>query len=743
MTHLRLLATTLGVLAVVSSSPRAEAGGLEGVDWPQWRGPDRTGVSPETGWSAMGRPEPLWTKDLGVGHSSFAVAGDRLFALGHDTERGLDVVYCLDAATGAERWTHTYAAARWDEGHDGGTCTTPTLVGDTLYTSNREGRVHSLHAQTGRVNWSRDLVDDHGVTPPRWGFCASPIVVDDTVVLNVGRVAGLDPATGETAWITERDYGSAYSTPIEFDYLGAPAVLVFNGLGLAVVDRTDGSEITFYAWSQTPERAVFGATPVVCDGRIFLSSAYNNGCILLEPTEDGLEVVWENRAMRTSYTGCVLYDGHLYGFDRAILKCIDLDGNERWRERGIGLGAMCVVGGRLLVLGAKGEVLVAEATPEEYVELSRRKVLDGGAYWSTPVLSHGLVYARNSLGDMVCLDHRGGDEAVAASRPAPPEELPEAASLLGRHVDAIGGADALRELSTVRFSGRGEQHGNGPIDHADAELSWSADGRIVWRFSTGFELGLDPERSWVVSTLRGGQLLPQASHDNLVESLDLHRMLAPDWGYEALETVDARVFDDRTCYVVDAVRDGDVARTLYLEVDSGLLAGQEGDDTSLWIYDDYRDAGGVKLPMAWSFYSQDSGVMTRASFDSVARTVEPSALEPAKLVRLMTASEERKAAEDDRLRAALGHLEGDYSFVSGELEGTPASIVIADGGLKVSLGGGPGSFHDEPDADGRLYDLKNRAAWLQLDRDDAGAITGMRYFMYREDFGRLEPVEDE
>ena len=746
MTTLRQPRIRLGVLAVLTLGATTLAAGAGGTDWPQWRGPDRTGVSPETGWSAVGRSESLWAKNIGVGHSSFAVAGGRVFALGHDAARGLDVVYCLDAESGRESWTHTYPAALMDEGHEGGTCTTPTLDGGQLYTSNREGRVFSLDAETGAVTWSRQLVDDHDVTPPRWGLCASPVVVDDVVVMNAGRLVGLDRATGATRWVTEQDYGSAYSTPIEFDYLGAPAVLAFNGNGLAVVDRTDGSEITFYSWSRTPERAVFGATPIVSDGKIFLSSAYNNGCVLLEPSAEGLEVVWENREMRTSYAGCVLYDGHIYGFDRAILKCIDLEGNEQWRERGIGLGAMCVVGGRLLVVGAKGEIIVAEATPERYVELSRRKVLDGGAYWSTPVLSHGLVFARNSLGDMVCLDHRGSDAAVAASSstsPASPGELPAAAALLAGHVEAIGGADALRGLGSVHFSGRGEQHGNGPIDFCDAELGWSAQGSIVWRFSTGFELGLNAEIGWAVSTLRGGQLLPQASCDNLRESLDLHRMLTPDWGYETLQTAEARVFDDRLCYVVHATRAGDVARTLYIEVDSGLLAGQEGDDTSLWVYDEYRDAGGVKLPMAWSFYSQDSGVMTRASFGSVSRTVEPSALEPAKLIRLMTASEEQKASEDERLRASYAHLVGDYSFASGELEGAPASIAIADGGLQFSLGGGPGSYHDEPDADDRLYDLKNRAQWIQLDRDDSGAISGMRYFMYSQDFGRMEAVEGE
>jgi outer membrane protein assembly factor BamB len=740
MVALRHSLTTLAALSLASI---AAATGPQGSDWPRLRGPSGTGVSPETGWSAIGRSEPLWSKSLGVGHSSFAVAGSNVYAMGYDKAREVDVVYCLEAQSGKELWTHTYPAEIWDVGHEGGTCTTPALEGDTLFTTNREGKVFSLNAETGSEEWSRNLAEDHDLTPPRWGFCASPLLVDDTLVINFGHIAGLDRATGETRWITEETYGSAYSTPIEFDYLGIPAVLALNGTGLAVIDRTDGSEITFHSWSRDPERAVYGATPIIWDGKIFLSSAYNNGCVLLEPSSDGLEVVWENREMRTSHAGCVLFEDHIYGFDRAILKCIDLDGNPKWRERGIGLGAMSIVGGRLLVVGAKGEVIVAEANPEKYVELSREKVMDGGAYWSTPVLSHGLVYARNSLGDMVCLDHRGGDTALAAEQPGSQTELPDAAALLTGHVEAIGGADALRQLTSIHFTGRGEQHGNGPIDLCDAELAWSEGGTSVLRFSTGFELGLNPEICWTVSTIRGGRLLEQSSHDNLKEALDLHRMLAPDWGYEKLQTTEARVFDDRMCYVVNATRTDGVERKLYIEVDSGLLAGQEGEDTSLWIFADYQDADGVLLPMAWSFYPSSSGVMTRASFSSVSRKAEPSALEPAKLIQLMTASDEQKASEDERLRAAYPRLVGDYSLVSGEMKGAQAAIVIAEGGLQFSLGDGPGAYIDEPDAAGRMYDLANRGQWVQLERDESGSLTPVQYFMYNEDFGRMESIDND
>ena len=109
-------------------------------------------------------------------------------------------------------------------------------------------------------------------------------------------------------------------------------------------------------------------------------------------------------------TGCTLFEGHLYGFDESMLKCIDLEGNEAWRERGLGKGSVAVAGGRLIVVSSKGELIVATASPEGFEELSRKKVLDGGEYWTTPVLLNGLIYVRNSLGDLTCLDHRGSTQ---------------------------------------------------------------------------------------------------------------------------------------------------------------------------------------------------------------------------------------------------------------------------------------------------------------------------------------------
>lgn len=741
---MKTLFTPFAALTLLCAVPLAIPSNVlagDGADWPQWRGPDRTGVSAETGWNAVGKS--LWAKPIGFGHSSFAVSNGRLYTLGYDLERKMDVVYCLDAMTGEEQWTHTYPAEFWNEGHDGGTTTTPSVDGNTIFTSNREGRLFSLRADTGSVNWSRDLQAELEVKPPRWGFAGSPVVVGESIIMNVGKVAAFEKATGKLKWITEKSYGNAYSTPIEYDFNGRPSMLVLNGLGLAVIDQADGSEIAFYDWTRNPERAIYGATPVVVDDRIFISASAGGGCVMLRPTDDDtLEVIWEKRTMRSSYAGCVLYENHLYGFDASILKCIDLDGNEKWRQRGIGLGAMVVVGGRLLIIGAKGELIIAEASPEKYIELSREKVLDGGAFWSTPILSNGLAYVRNSLGDMVCQDYRASGDIATTTEVAATGDLPDAKSLLAKHVEASDGAAALEGLKTVQFTGDGERHG-GPIENSDATLSWSADGAFVWRFSTGFEFGFNPELGWNVSQ-QGATVLEENAINNLREAGDLHRVLTPNWGYETLETIDTRVFDDRQCYTVAATKPDGTERTLYFEAETGLLAGQEGEDTSLWVYSDYREIDGVTLPMSWSFFAADSGSMTLANFSEVSlNNVESEHFQPPLLIRMQTRSPEEKEQANVALRAKYTDFIGNFTLATGSMTGTPIIIRIAEGGLQLSFGGQPPSYLTEPDEKGRLYDMTNREIYLKIDRDESGAITLMRVFAYGDEFGALQRVTTE
>lgn len=391
---------TQALLLALLATPSSPLGS---DDWPGWGGPNRNGVSKETGWVVKGADEPLWSADVGLGYSSVAVQGKKLFTIGYDKDTELDVLRCLDALSGEELWVHTWPAKLMDLYHGGGSLTTPTVAGEHVYVSEREGWLQCLKVADGTLVWQKNLAKELALTIPQWGFSSSPLLVGDELLLNYGKVCAFDPKTGALRWSTETSFGDAYSTPVECTLAGKPALAVFAGTGLVLLGQ-GGKQLGFTPWKTQYD--VNAMTPVVLGQRLFLSSGYDKGCAVVDLSGAAPEIVWESKVMRNQMSGSVPWKDHLYGFDDKVLKCIDLEGKERWRERGLGQGALSLVDGKLLIVSEEGELIVAEADPAGFRELSRRKAVDGGVCWTVPVLSGGIVYVRNHAGELVALDHR-------------------------------------------------------------------------------------------------------------------------------------------------------------------------------------------------------------------------------------------------------------------------------------------------------------------------------------------------
>ncbi|NOT29822.1 MAG: PQQ-binding-like beta-propeller repeat protein, partial [Planctomycetes bacterium] len=278
------------------------------------------------------------------------------------------------------------------------------VEGDFVYCSEREGQIRCLRTSDGELVWERNGKKELRLDLPTYGFAASPVVIGERVILNYGRVFALDKQTGATVWKSKKDHGAAYSTPIDFTLDGKLFLAVFAGEGLAILAEENGRERDFVPWKTRDD--VNAMTPVVLGSRVFISSGYGRGCALIDLSGSKPRTLWESKVMCNQMNGAVHWEGHLYGYDEGVLKCIDLSGDERWNERVGGGSALTIAGGRLLFGSKNGELIVAEASPAGYHELARSKALDSATWPFVPVLVDGRIYIRDVAGGVAALDHR-------------------------------------------------------------------------------------------------------------------------------------------------------------------------------------------------------------------------------------------------------------------------------------------------------------------------------------------------
>lgn len=399
--------------SLISFSLYTQAG-----DWPQWHGPNRDGISTETGWATTWPKEGLkqaWKAEIGAGYGTVSVSKGRLYAMGNTGDQ--DSVYCLDANTGKQIWLHTYACPAKDPNGYHGVRSTPTVDGDKVFVTSRKGHLFCLNAADGAVKWSKEFPKDFGGKVPTWGYALSPVVEGPLLIVEPGgpgaSMAALNKETGEVVW-KAGDEPAAYSSPVVFDFKGSRCVVVLTAKGPVGRGVKDGAELFRYPWKTSYD--VNAATPLIDGNKIFISSGYNTGCALVDAAGNPPKEIWKNKNMRNHVNSCVLWKGYIYGFDEGELKCLDeATGEVKWAEGKYGKGSVSVADGKLLLYSEKGELGLATPSPEGYKELAFvpaltvRDKYPGGAQkqtWAVPVLANGKIYCR-SQDDLVCLDVSG------------------------------------------------------------------------------------------------------------------------------------------------------------------------------------------------------------------------------------------------------------------------------------------------------------------------------------------------
>jgi outer membrane protein assembly factor BamB len=388
------------------------------AQWPQWRGPHRDGVSPETGWLTQWPregPPLLWKHRIGQGYSSVAVANGRVYTMGSQDDQ--EVVFCLEAAAGKEKWRQSYAAPakgdrKYDTGYGAGPRSTPTVSGKYLYTVGATGLLYCWNATSGKRIWRRDLFQ--GCTPQKlgWGFSCSPLIEHDLLFVNPGGSEGhslmaLDPRYGDVVW-HKRDEVAGYSSPIPMKVGDIDQVLFFTARGLISVAPATGKLFWEYSWETDYDCNI--ATPIVVGNYVFISSNYGHGCAMLKVSkaaEGGLQAdrVYEGNRMCNHFSTSVFYKDHIYGFNDNLLTCMDFrTGKIVWKQKGFKKGSLTVAGGYLIVLGENGKLAVAEASPDGYHERSTF-AFTRNKTWTVPVLAKGRLFVRDES-DLYCYDLR-------------------------------------------------------------------------------------------------------------------------------------------------------------------------------------------------------------------------------------------------------------------------------------------------------------------------------------------------
>jgi outer membrane protein assembly factor BamB len=430
--------TTLLLLAVVGTAPGAAQAQIKAAigDWPAWMGPDRTGVSHETGlltqWP-QGGPKLVWKAEgIGEGYSTPSVAAGKLFLI---SNRGIEDEFAiaLSVQDGSKLWERRIGKVGNPNQRPSypGARSTPTVDGDAVYVLGSDGDLACLGTEKGEVRWKKNLRTEFEGKPGNWAYAESPLIDGDVLVCTPGgdkaTLAALQKKTGEVIWKAAVPAGAgggggrmrlppnaaAYASAIVADVGGIKQYIQFIGGGLVGVAAKDGKLLWQY-------NGVTGTTncttPLFHDDCVLVSASGGgrgggtSGAALVKLTANNGGVtakeVYRINLLANHHGGVVRVGDAVYGTNNTGLVCIDFkSGETKWQDRCVGKGSITATEDRLYVHSEDGPVALVEANPSAYKEISRFQQPDRSSKkaWPHPVIAGGRLYVRDQ-GVLLCFD---------------------------------------------------------------------------------------------------------------------------------------------------------------------------------------------------------------------------------------------------------------------------------------------------------------------------------------------------
>jgi len=374
--------------------------------WNQFRGASRTGVIMETDipdFLPENGPELMWTLDVGNGFPEVAVDKEVAYILSSDSlDGGYEYLAAIKIESGAELWK-TRLDSMWMEvdGWGHGPRATPVIAGDMIFCLTGFGKFTALKTKNGKVAWTVDIPTEFDAAIPRWGFTSSPLLVEDTVILETGGTeerafTAFNQKSGKVVW-SKGNGNTSYNSPTIVDIDGQANIVFANDTMLT--SFTPKGEVL---WAfRMPLRRPTAMPVFIAPNKFFVSSVSNTGGFIVEINNNEPKELFTSTTMQNNWSSSCYRDGYLYGFSKAKLQCVSVEtGEMTWGKRGYGKGSLIIVGDKLVVMSDQGKIIVVNAIPDEYSEVGSFQALEGKS-WTAPSYADGKLFVRN-LSKMSC-----------------------------------------------------------------------------------------------------------------------------------------------------------------------------------------------------------------------------------------------------------------------------------------------------------------------------------------------------
>ena len=399
------------LLLAVSSPVQAE-------NWPGWRGPNRNGVSSETGipvkWSA---DEGIaWKTPIpGSGISNPVIWNDRVFLTASDGFRKANLhVICLSVKTGKILWdTQLWGTAPTRHHGTMSSMASPAPVtdGKHVYAFFGTGDVFKIDLE-GDLVWQRSLADEYGRFENRFAASSSPLLYKDTVLLQCDHygdsyVIAIDKESGANRWKVDRPKAwLSWSSPrlVESTIPKRHELIICGSQRIDALNPDTGE--TFWTVGEMRRECI--PTPVFGHGRLYAVSGPKGPTLAIRPGGSGdiskTHVEWRNARGAPFVPSAILVGDYYYLVDDSgISTCLNAHTGKRvWQSRLTGRFTASPVSAenRLYFINEAGTCVVIKANQDEFEEIAQNPL--GEPVFASPAISQGRLFIRTAR-HLVCI----------------------------------------------------------------------------------------------------------------------------------------------------------------------------------------------------------------------------------------------------------------------------------------------------------------------------------------------------